>query len=315
MEEKSWFIQYLPQLFIVAGILLTAIGGWVSFSRMVKYRTENLTLGNTNKGLNEKNLAETKKVKEISEVNTLLSVKNESLLNENTTLTKLNQELIKSNIEIANSNSELSKQLLDRTEVLNSEITGGSSYLKIWMHYNEKTKMIDISGIIDGEYNLKNIRLTITENKNKVLDQKLDELNKNVVYDIRKIVPPKDRNILLYSIDVTSRNGSYFQYVLFKKHTDNIWYGHSVYYEDKYQRWFREEEYFPYSYPEELKISTPQITDYIKFEKDNASSLKSVEDMIKSQPFRTDEWISRFTITPLRIVRNLRKKIEASTQQ
>lgn len=309
MEEKTWFIQYLPQIFIVSGIILTAIGGWISFSRMIEYRSENLELGRENKTLNQNNLEETGKVKDISALNALLSIENKSLISENTTLTKLNQDLIKSNIEISNNNKELSNQIINRAETLNSEITGGDTYLEIKIEYNKEKNQFLVLANVKGEFNPKNINLTIDESRKTVYNTKIDELNKGVQHQLKILPIPKNRDYLLYEIRIHTRNGSYHQYAFLKKRND-MFYCKMIYFNDAYRQYCLGEKYFPYKYPENIWDVYPTIRNLnVKYDLENKEAHERAKSMLRGG-YNTIRQIKDFTGVPIQTINKLKLEIE-----
>jgi len=314
MIDKNWFVHNLPQILICGGVLLSALGGWISYSRMIKYRDENISLGNENKVLNEENLKTTRKVNKVAE-------KNQELIITNTILTETNKGLIKSNIEIAKSNTELSNQIIGASEVIKSEITGGTSYLKLKIQYQETNKKIVVFYSVKGDYNIQTVRLMIYEMSlehgkvgERILDKNFAALNNNV-NDVIILEASGEPTNLFYQAIIRSRNGDYRQYFMFKKHSDNVWYNHSVYFDDENNKWFREEVYSAIDwtkqlvceYPDQLKNVSPSISDFIHYKKDNLNSIRMIQDSISSSKNYSDKEISEQTYTPIWIVEKIRK--------
>lgn len=333
MAHKNWFIQYLPQLLICSGVFLTAIGGWISYKRMLAYRSENVTLGKENKELNSKNLQTTTEIKEFSEENISLAEKNQKLINENTFLTQKNQELIQSNIEIAKSNAELSNKLIEESEVIKSEITGGNSYLRLKIQYQELYKNICVFFNIQGDYNLRNVQLYIFEIARTDLLNGFQEHLKQVYKKDFTAININNSNVelikvsgkptsLFYKAIIRTGNRDYRQYFLFKRHTDNIWYNHSIYFDDENEKWFREEEFssfpaepmngtFVAKYTDYIKTQPPLVENLITYDKTNSSSIKQVEKIIKSKKSYDDKKVSKLTNTPLFIVKRIRNSMSS----
>lgn len=313
MAEKNWFVQYLPQILIAVGVLLTAIGGWISFSRMIEYRAENIRLAKENLDLNAENLKSTNEVKQISETNTELSEKNIQLTAENQVLSTTNQGLIKDNIEIANSNVGLSNELLKASEVITSEITGGKSYLKIQVNYQDAFNNIAIFTHNVGEFSIKNILVSVSKDNQVISQNKIPEINRNDSRVVELVKVSNQPKTQFYEIMVKTRNGNYKQYVLIKN-VDGFWHHHYIYFEDGNAKWFREEEFKSFSakkmqaatYPEILKNESPIMSDYVDYQKDNKKSIQVIEDLINSSGNPSNKEISKSTYTPLWIVEQIR---------
>lgn len=335
MTDKNWIIQYLPQILICLGVILTAIGGWISYTRMIAYRNENIELGKDNKKLNLQNIKATEEVKEFSKENISLTTKNQSLILENTNLTHSNQELIKSNISITQSNAKLSNKLISESELIKSEITGGDSYLRLKIQYQEKYKNLAIFYTIDGEYNLRNTWLLVYEKgrsnsqngfqklSRQVFDKEFSAINANNTR-VELVKVPGKPTTLFYEAIIRTGGRNYRQYFLFKKHSDNNWYNHSIYFDDEYKKWFREEEFssfpaepplnglFVSSYPDYIKTKAPTVENLISYDKTNLASLKKVEDSIKSKNNYDNSQISKMTKTPLFIVKRIRDGLSSN---
>lgn len=318
MEEKTWFIQYLPQIFIVSGIVLTAIGGVISFGRMIEYRSENIELGEANKELNQKNLEETDKVKDISALNALISIENKGLLSENTVLTKLNQDLInsnidisKSNMEISNSNKELSNQIISRAEILHSEITGGDTYLEIIIKHDEENNQFLVHAEVDGDFNPKNIYLSITEKRERVYNKEMVELNKGVLHQLEVLPIPKDRDYLLYEIVIYTKNGSYNQYAFLRKQGSKF-YSKMIYFNSLKSRYFLRAKFYPQfqNCPEGIWNIYPTEKDLgLKYDRNNKETLEAVKNQLK-QGYIPIEAIQKLTGVPIQKIIDLKAKIE-----
>jgi hypothetical protein len=187
-----------------------------------------------------------------------------------------------------------SNQVDGKSEEIYSEITGGDSYLKLEIRHDKSNpSFFKVSGIIEdergglGKYNLRIVDIQIFVNKKKIFEtlNPIQELGAGSVLDFKsiKLPVPINQNPILYSIQILSKNGKYFQYALLKKFKDGNWYGHTVYFNDLYKRLFRKEEYFPYSYPEELKRVSPKMDELIKFERDNKTTIELAKKMLKNK--------------------------------
>ena len=133
---------------------------------------------------------------------------------------------------------------------------------------------------------------------------------------------PGNPTSLFYQVIVRTGNRNYRQYFLFKKH-NNMWYNHSIYFDDEDKNWFREEEFwslpatlsvnesFVMGYPDFIKTMPPLVENLITYDKTNLSSIKKVQDSISSSNNYGDKEISKMTNTPLFIVKRIRNELSS----
>lgn len=206
--------KYSPQIFILIGLLFTALGGFISYVRMIEYRNSTtVTIDKNN---------------QLSTDNQLLLNTNNQLTNQNLELTCKNQELINQNIELSEKTKELStsiekisSQIKSQANEIRDHQTGGNSYMKISLNDfdSEKTGTLVAYGKIVGEHPIYNVSIQyqqtfeMGESPNPMNHFKFESISPGNSKPLGRVKIPKNGEYGIYSFSVFSRNNDYTNYL------------------------------------------------------------------------------------------------------
>ncbi|MBL0738140.1 hypothetical protein JI750_14655 [Flavobacterium sp. GN10] len=180
-----------PQYVIIGGALLTVFGSYLASEKADKESAENgqkvslikdLTvqinkLSVINKDLGELNIDYSKKAaSELDENKT--RVKLIGLLSRETKkLAEINNVFAKQNIEYSKNNEFFVKQLQEKTDELNRQVTGGDSYPYFDVAFNRGDNKILLNVYNNGDVKLENVNMEIRDNVKRNYLLSLEKVN------------------------------------------------------------------------------------------------------------------------------------------
>jgi hypothetical protein len=231
MKIMDFLKNYLPQIFIGLGILLSFVGGLIIFVRTNEY----------NKEIEKKTKENITLSTEINE----LGKENKILISQNIEFTNLNGDLIKKNLKLIEQNIELSDNLTKQSKIINSNITGGDSFCYLHVFKNPRFEnRFRLMLINEGNFAMSKIQIRIVNLNefNTSEDFTLESLTKNTISvdelsgKMSQIIGEVDFNTKHNSINlnifINARNGSFIQLLRIKKVGENWKYANRVKKED-----------------------------------------------------------------------------------
>lgn len=317
--KKSMIDNINPQIVIGLGVILTFIGGFLAYRNEIKYRTDAIesrftidSLVNKNNLLNKQIDIKADEIKTKSDEIDKTTIKNLGLSEKNK---KLNQRIdikAKQNQELIGTNIKLSEELVRETKEVKAEISGGDSYLKIYLVHDIPTNKLKVLGEIIGEYNVRSINLTI-DSRYKVVksvyNTKIEELNAGVPHEL-KTLPLPTIEAMLYEIRIVAKNNKYLQYAYVHKLGDQF-YSQHVYFNDMSRSYCIGETFKPNNYPQYYKELNPSFFEQlnIKYDLENKETIERAKEMLKWQGF-SDKRINDFWGIPFNVIKQLRQEVE-----
>lgn len=308
-----------PQYVIGLGVLLTFLGGFLSFNREMSYRKQaneartsidRLVAENNhlNKSIEQKSIELKEKTQKIDET----TVKNHDLSERNKVLNERIDITTEQNQELIGVNIKLSEELVEETKDVKAEIVGGDSYLKIYLVQERPGERLKVLGEIIGGYNMRSINLTI-ESRYKVVkpvyNTKIDELNAGVPHQLTTI-PIPEVEAMLYEIRIVAKNNKYVQYAYVHK-VGNQFFSQHVHFNDMSRSYCMGETYKPNNYPDYYKNISPSFFEQLNISYDlkNKEIRERVKNMLKWDGM-TDKELMNFWGVPLRAINELRVEVE-----
>lgn len=180
-----------PQFIILVGAILTMLGGWLASiksdkeSEVAGKKVDLITeltrevkkLSVINKNLGELNADYSNKaVSELDENKTRVELI--SLLSKETKrLSEINNVFVRQNIEYSKNNEFFVKQLQEKTDELNRQVTGGDSYPYLDVAFNRGDNKILLNVYNKGDVKLENVNMEIRDNVKRNYLLSLEKVN------------------------------------------------------------------------------------------------------------------------------------------
>ncbi len=199
--------HYLPQIFIGLGLILTFLGGLLTFNRTNDFKNK---LNNS-----------TEEIRKLESDNIKLSNDNNQLINQNIAISESNVELVKKNIELSNS---IQKQSIEMT----NRVTGGEGFCRL-MFVEITDGVFQPTVDSDEKYTMYDINIQITDVSMKELPSfasikehsyHLNEIIPNTGEMIGDPIDLRNREFANYKIFFAARNGLFFQQLVLRKGKD-----------------------------------------------------------------------------------------------
>lgn len=301
-----------PQVLLIIGGLLTLIGAAIAYKNEIKYRSDadkaRIKIDSLAREIDLKTIA----IKDKTGIIDTTTKRNKALSLQNRILNRRIDEKAEQNQGLIGTNIKLSEELVRETQEVKAEISGGDSYLKIFLVQENEGERIKVLAEIIGEYNVRNINLTI-ESRHKIVkpvyNTKIDELNAGVPHELHSLPMPQV-DMMLYEIRIVAKNNKYVQYAYLHK-VDNRYYSQHVYFNDMARSYCIGESFKPNDYPEYYKTLNPSYFEQlnIKYDLEN----KEIKERIKSMLLwngMTNRRIIDFYGVPEKIINELRIEIK-----